>query len=82
MRACGLADGDRVEISSEHGRIVGVAWTDPGVPPGVVSMAHAWAPCPATTTRAPEAGACTNRLVANDVDFEPLIGQAGRARSR
>jgi anaerobic selenocysteine-containing dehydrogenase len=23
-----------------------------------------------------EAGACTNRLVANDVDFEPLIGQA------
>jgi anaerobic selenocysteine-containing dehydrogenase len=76
MRACGLSDGDRVEISSEHGRIVGVAWTDPGVPPGVVSMAHAWGSLPGDDDGAPEAGACTNRLVANDVDFEPLIGQA------
>ncbi len=76
MHACGLADGDRVEISSEHGRIVGVAWTDPGVPPGVVSMAHAWGSLPGDDDGAPEAGACTNRLVANDVDFEPLIGQA------
>jgi anaerobic selenocysteine-containing dehydrogenase len=76
MRAWGLADGDRVEITSEHGRIVGVAWTDPGVPPGVVSMAHAWGSLPGDDDGAPEAGACTNRLIANDVDFEPLIGQA------
>ena len=45
-------------------------------PPGVVSMAHAWGSLPGDDDGAPEAGACTNRLVANDVDFEPLIGQA------
>ena len=54
------------------------AWRGPipGCPPGVVSMAHAWGSLPGDDDGTPEAGACTNRLVANDVDFEPLIGQA------
>ena len=43
---CGLADGDLVEIESEHGRIVGVRGPTPAVPPGVVSMAHAWGGLP------------------------------------
>jgi hypothetical protein len=40
-------------------------------------MAHAWGALPGDDDLAahPEAGACTNRLVANDRDFEPLIGQ-------
>jgi anaerobic selenocysteine-containing dehydrogenase len=78
MAAAGLADGDLVEIVSQHGSIVGVACTDDGVAPGVVSMAHAWGGLPGDDGVAahPESGACTNRLIANDVDFEPLIGQA------
>jgi anaerobic selenocysteine-containing dehydrogenase len=78
MAAAGLVDGDLVEIVSEHGSIVGVACTDDGVAPGVVSMAHAWGGLPGDDGVAahPESGACTNRLIANDVDFEPLIGQA------
>ena len=79
MAALGLADGDLVEIESEHGRIVGVARTDDGVLPGVVSMAHAWGGLPGEDdddlAAHPEHGACTNRLVANDRDYEPLIGQ-------
>jgi anaerobic selenocysteine-containing dehydrogenase len=77
MAALGLSDGDLVEIESEHGRIVGVARTDEGVAPGVVSMAHSWGGLPGEGDIAehPEAGACTNLLVANDRDFEPLIGQ-------
>ena len=77
MAAAGLADGDLVEIVSEHGSIVGVARTDDCLLPGVVSMAHAWGALPGGDDLAahPEAGACTNRLVANDSDFEPLIGQ-------
>jgi anaerobic selenocysteine-containing dehydrogenase len=77
MAAAGLADGDLVEISSEHGRIVGVARADDGLLAGVVSMAHAWGALPGDddVVDHPEAGACTNLLVANDSDFEPLIGQ-------
>ena len=68
MAAAGLADGDLVEIVSEHGSIVGVARTDDCLLPGVVSMAHAWGALPGDDDLAahPEAGACTNRLVAND----------------
>jgi anaerobic selenocysteine-containing dehydrogenase len=77
MVTIGLADGDLVEIISEHGRIVGVARADDGLLTGVVSMAHAWGALPGDddVVDHPEAGACTNRLVANDSDFEPLIGQ-------
>ncbi len=77
MVAAGLADGDLVEIVSEHGSVVGVARTDDGLTPGVVSMAHAWGELPGEGDVAahPETGACTNRLVANDRDFEPLVGQ-------
>jgi anaerobic selenocysteine-containing dehydrogenase len=77
MAAVGLADGDLVEIVSEHGAVVGVARTDDALAPGVVSMAHAWGALPGESDIAahPETGACTNRLVANDRDFEPLVGQ-------
>ena len=77
MVTIGLADGDLVEIISEHGRIVGVARADDGLLAGVVSMAHAWGALPGDddVVDHQEAGACTNRLVANDSDFEPLIGQ-------
>jgi anaerobic selenocysteine-containing dehydrogenase len=77
LRAEGIEDGDLVEITSAHGSVVAVARPEPELRPGVVSMAHAWGDLPdeedVRTQR--ELGACTNRLVSSDVEFEPLIGQ-------
>ena len=77
MIGAGLTDGDLVEIESEHGMIVGLARRDVGLAPGVISMAHSWGGLPADDDIGvnAESGACTNRLVSSDVDFEPLIGQ-------
>ncbi len=77
MSEAGIADGDLVEIESEHGMIVGLARREAALPSGVISMAHSWGGLPADDDLAAglEAGACTNRLVSSDVDFEPLIGQ-------
>jgi anaerobic selenocysteine-containing dehydrogenase len=77
MAEAGIADGDLVEIASQHGTIVGLARRDAALAAGVISMAHSWGGLPADDDLAAnrEAGACTNRLVSSDVDFEPLIGQ-------
>lgn len=63
LASLGLADGDAVEITSAHGTIEAHVRADADLRRGVVSMAHAWV------------DACTNALVADDVDFEPLVGQ-------
>jgi len=67
LAALGLTDGDAVEITSAHGSIVGLARADAALRRGIVSMAHAW--------DSANGGACTNALIADDVDFEPLVGQ-------
>lgn len=41
MRSFGLEHGDEITISSRHGRIAGVAVSDAGMKPGVMSMIHA-----------------------------------------
>jgi anaerobic selenocysteine-containing dehydrogenase len=76
MRARGVASGDLVEIESDHGRILAVARDDDGLPPGVISMAHSWGGLPGgdDVAKDPEIGACTNRLIASDRDFEPYSG--------
>ena len=67
LAALALTDGDAVEITSAHGSVVGIARADDALRRGVVSMAHAW--------DSGNGGACTNALIADDVDFEPLVGQ-------
>lgn len=76
MKAAGIESGELVEIESEHGTIVAVARPEAGILSGVVSMAHAWGDLPdiKSTMFNPEIGACTNRLIANDSHFEPLVG--------
>jgi anaerobic selenocysteine-containing dehydrogenase len=76
MKAAGIESGDMVEIESGHGKIVGVARAEEGILPGVVSMSHAWGDLP-ESERTPfrrAVGACTNRLIANDSNYEPLVG--------
>jgi anaerobic selenocysteine-containing dehydrogenase len=63
LAGLGVADGDAVTITSAHGTIDATVRADPDLRRGVVSMAHAWG------------DACTNALTADDVDFEPLVGQ-------
>ena len=77
MRAAGIDDGDLVEITSEHGTLVALARTEAALSRGVISMSHSWGGLPGDVdvARTPELGACTNALVANDVDYEPLTGQ-------
>jgi anaerobic selenocysteine-containing dehydrogenase len=77
MRAGGLKNGDLVRIESSNGAITAVARADSGLRRGVVSMAHSWGDLPEGEDAASRRslGGCTNRLIADDTDFEPLVGQ-------
>jgi anaerobic selenocysteine-containing dehydrogenase len=72
MRAAGIVSGDLVEIESDHGRINAVARPEAGLAPGVISISHSWGDLPEYEYQ--EGGTCTNRLVADDTHFEPLVG--------
>jgi anaerobic selenocysteine-containing dehydrogenase len=76
MRQLGIQSGHVVEIESSYGRIQAVAKAEADIPAGVVSMSHAWGNLPDTedVSADPRAGACTNRLVVSDRDFEPNTG--------
>jgi anaerobic selenocysteine-containing dehydrogenase len=62
MLELGLAEGDRVQIVSDHSRIAGIAQPDDRLRRGVVSMSHCFGGLPGEDED-PEAGACTGRLV-------------------
>jgi len=72
----GVESGELVEIASDHAAIVGVAEASDDVPHGVISMAHSWGDAPEHDARVREIGGATNRLVANDRDFDPISGMA------
>jgi predicted molibdopterin-dependent oxidoreductase YjgC len=42
MKFDGLADGDRVEIASQYGRVIATAKADQTMRQGVVSVPHLW----------------------------------------
>ena len=64
----GLAAGDRVEIASQHGRIVAVAQSDPALRRGVVSISHCWGGLPGENGP----GANTNLLIAADQNVQTI----------
>jgi anaerobic selenocysteine-containing dehydrogenase len=73
----GIKNGDLVRIESANGAIAGVARAEAGLRRGVVSMAHSWGDLPERDDAGaqPQTGGCTDRLIADDSDFEPLVGQ-------
>ncbi|HKD67672.1 MAG TPA: molybdopterin-dependent oxidoreductase [Candidatus Binataceae bacterium] len=77
MHEGGIRNGDLVRIESANGAIIGVARAEAGLRRGVISMAHSWGDLPGgdDAVAPPETGGCTNRLIADDSDFEPLVGQ-------
>ncbi len=63
--ARGLADGDRVVVTSEHGESTSVVALDADLMPGVVSMVHGWghAASPRLRVAAEHPGANPNVLL-------------------
>jgi anaerobic selenocysteine-containing dehydrogenase len=76
MTAAGIQSGDLIEIESDHGKIVAVAKPERGLLSGVISMSHAWGDLPDDERMRsnPSVGVCTNLLIANDVNYDPLVG--------
>jgi anaerobic selenocysteine-containing dehydrogenase len=72
----GLAAGELVEIASEHDVIVAVAEPTDEVQSGVISMAHCFGAAPDEPGDVRRIGSNTSRLVAVDVDYDPITGMA------
>lgn len=72
----GLADGDVIEITSAYASIHGVAKGSDRVRRGLISMAHAFGDSEAGKHNVHEMGGSTNRLTSDEVDFDPITGQA------
>jgi anaerobic selenocysteine-containing dehydrogenase len=76
MKRLGIVSGKPVEIQSSYGRIRAIAKAESDIPEGVISISHSWGDLPELedVDANPQSGACTNRLVADDRDYEPLVG--------
>jgi anaerobic selenocysteine-containing dehydrogenase len=72
----GLKEGDVVEISSAHASIHGVVKASDRVRRGLISMAHAFGDSEAGKHNVREMGGSTNRLTSDEVDYDPITGQA------
>jgi anaerobic selenocysteine-containing dehydrogenase len=71
----GVAEGDTVTISTEHGTILGIAAADANIRPGLLSMAHAFGDVPERDFEYRTIGSNTSRLLVDDRDFERYSGQ-------
>jgi len=72
----GLKDGDVIEISSPHASIHGIVKSSDRVRRGLISMAHAFGDSEAGKHNVREMGGSTNRLTSDEVDYDPITGQA------
>ncbi len=71
LEALGISSGDRAEIESAHGSIIGTVEGADDIPPGVVSMAHAWGQLPDSPD---SRGSSTALLIDTTSDFDPISG--------
>jgi anaerobic selenocysteine-containing dehydrogenase len=76
LAALGIVEGSIVAISSPHATIHGVAKASDRVRRGLVSMAHAYGDADAGKDDVREKGSSTNRLTSDEVDYDPITGQA------
>jgi anaerobic selenocysteine-containing dehydrogenase len=72
----GVAKGATLEIDSGHGQILAVVEPTEDVPPGVISMAHAWGAAPSREAPVRTVGSCTSRLVDAECEYDPISGMA------
>ncbi|MEP3052216.1 MAG: molybdopterin-dependent oxidoreductase [Erythrobacter sp.] len=76
ITAMGLEEGGIVEITSPHATIHGVVKASDKVRRGLVSMAHAYGDADTGKDDVRERGSSTNKLTSDEVDFDPITGQA------
>jgi anaerobic selenocysteine-containing dehydrogenase len=74
LQALSLADDDIIEISTPHAQVLGVAKASPDMKRGVVSMAHAFGARGDTPGDVRAHGTSTNRLVNDEVAYDPITG--------
>ncbi|HEY1491224.1 MAG TPA: molybdopterin-dependent oxidoreductase [Steroidobacteraceae bacterium] len=74
LQRLGAQEDDLLEISTAHAHILGVAKPAADLKPGVVSMAHAFGARGADASAVRAHGASTNRLVDDEVDYDPITG--------
>jgi anaerobic selenocysteine-containing dehydrogenase len=78
MARAGLADGDWIEIASDHGAIKVTAQADETVRSGVVSITHGFGGLPEDADADADGsgylqnGACVNLLISTDRDLQTL----------
>ncbi len=70
----GLARGDLVRVTSPHGEIEAVAWPDPDLRRGLVSMCHCWGALPGQTSDVRKAGINTGLLISVEEDCARFSG--------
>ena len=70
----GLVRGDLVRVTSPHGEIEAVAWPDPDLRPGLVSMCHCWGALPGETSDVRKTGINTGLLISVEEDCARFSG--------
>lgn len=70
----GIRRGDRVEICSRHGAIVGFVEVDDDLRPGLLSMCHGFGKNPGEDYDPRRDGANTNQLLHWEDDYDPYHG--------
>jgi len=74
LASAGLARGDLVRVTSPHGEIEAVAWPDPDLRRGVVSMCHCWGAMPGEASDVRKAGINTGLLISVEEDCSRFSG--------
>ena len=70
----GLSSGDKVEIRSQHGAIIGFVEAENDLRPGVLSMTHGFGKNPGDDYDPKRDGANVNRLTSWTDDYDPYHG--------
>ena len=68
----GLNEGDRVELTSSHGRARFTVARDDRLRPGVVATTHGWGRLPDSASNHVDDGTCVNLLIDADRHYEPI----------
>lgn len=74
LEALGLSRGDLLSLRSPHGRLEAVAWPDPDLRRGLVSMCHCWGGDSSDGTDARKSGANTGLLISVEEDCARFSG--------
>jgi anaerobic selenocysteine-containing dehydrogenase len=75
MDDLGLADGDAVWVENANGRVEGFVEASDDLAPGTIAFAFGWGD-PTDPRPAREKGSNVQRLISDDLDFDPVTGLA------